>query len=62
MKQQRKRLEELRPAAPIRCMMCEKEKPAQDSRMFHGNPVCAECVVKLNSKIPIENPPRSAHQ
>lgn len=34
----------------IMCMCCEQEKPEHNSRDFHALKVCADCVVKIESK------------
>ncbi|WP_416406555.1 hypothetical protein RCH27_08855 [Paracidovorax citrulli] len=30
--------------AEIRCMVCEKDKPAEGARPFRAHHVCADCV------------------
>lgn len=41
---------DLRPNAMIRCMVCNKEAPASESKKFHAHHVCGPCVQKLNEK------------
>lgn len=34
----------------ITCMLCGSDKPAQGARRFRAHHVCAECVMRLETK------------
>ena len=36
--------------AEIRCMVCDKDKPAAGAQRFHALHVCAECGSKINQR------------
>ncbi|MFD2298361.1 hypothetical protein QRO11_12230 [Paracidovorax citrulli] len=36
--------------AQIRCMVCDREKPAEGARPFRAHSVCADCVRQVNQR------------
>ena len=37
--------------ARIRCMVCDKDKPAAGAQRFHALHVCGECGSKINQRV-----------
>jgi len=43
-------MQDLRPNATIRCMVCDADKPQAGAVKFHAHQVCRDCVQKIQAK------------